>query len=420
MASNDLPTDEVDGRSNFASKLAIVAILIVAGVAAWWALRPTSTPNLSAYSSASASRPAPFDPRTGMVVAVIRTPATRPGEKEKTEELVYGGTERTQTGPDTFAVVQKLIGDNGRVVKNTQYDVKIVPATLPSDWPSANATPREIDLLEGLDLKTATVLGTWTRGSDGSVRSDLERLTRFDLGYRPPGEYDLRFTFTRVAGNDGLDTILFAGGRQFYWTFAGWDNTVSGFGTVLGNTAEANVTTTKRPAWLKNGTPYTTVIQVRRDGVRVSLDGQVVAEHKTDYRDLNLILRNLYRPDSIGFSTWESSYAIKDVRLTEITGEGQRAVRSRSTTTYSTPTMLAAAAIDFSVAGGEPGLYFLGHDGIARGTTTSGTWSLAGDQIVFRWGNFTDSCKLAPDGKSFSGRNQIGDAIRGTLRAGRF
>ena len=84
-----------------------------------------------------------------------------------------------------------------------------------------NAIARTVDLLKGLDLDTATVYGKWET-KDGAVVSNTDAGARFDLGYHPPGEYDLRFSFARLSGTDGIDTILCYGGRQFLWTMAGW------------------------------------------------------------------------------------------------------------------------------------------------------------------------------------------------------
>ena len=409
---NDFGEPANDG-GNGAKKLLIVMVMLAIGIGVWLSLRSGGT---AATSSASlpTTRPIPLGP----VIALRMKSATTKwsANSKDVEELRDGGQERTQTAPDTFSVVQRLVGVDSHVERIPLYDVKVA-AVSPDAWPPVNETPREVDLLQGLDLKGAVVHGQWVRGNDGAVRSDLEQLTRLDLGYRPPAEYDLQFTFTREKGNDGLDTVLYAGGRQFYWTFAGWDNTTSGFGTVMGQTAETNTTTTKRDAWLKNGETNKAVVKVRRERVQVYLNDKLVGDHTTDYRDLNLVLRYLSHPDTIGFSTWESDYAIKSVILTEIAGQGQAIKPSRPSTVPTVET--AVAAVDFSVAGREPDLYFLMGNGTARSLTSPGNWAINGNQIVFRWGEFIDTCVLSPDRKSFAGHNQIGDSIRGSVRAGR-
>ena len=127
---------------------------------------------------------------------------------------------------------------------------------------TTNPTPGTLDLLQGVDLQTATVSGWW-EVKDRAFISDSGAATRIDLGYCPPTEYDLRFTFARLSGNDGIDTILCYGGRQFIWTMAGWGNTVCGFSEISAEPADNNPTTT-RGEWFNNGQRYTCVIKVIR------------------------------------------------------------------------------------------------------------------------------------------------------------
>lgn len=349
-------------------------------------------------------------------------PASLPGEVGRVPSgSRFAGYEHFQSGPNEFVIGATYRTPQGANVTSRFRTLTIAPPSAPATWPARNATPREVDLLAGLDVEVAIVANRWSREADGSIVSDLKRQTRIDLGYSPPAEYDLRFVFARLEGEDGIDVCIHAAGRNFYWTFAGWENSISGLGTVLGQTVESNETMLKRDdGWLTNCTPYTATIRVRRDRVQVSLDDELLCDFATDYRDLNPLGRMLHRRDSIGFSTWESQYAIYDVRLTEISGAGRRAGHS--------PRELAdlhrrfdfrpIAALDFGVADRPPQIYFLWADGTITAPHVEGEWSLKDDQIAFRWGPFIDTCTLSADRKSFAGRNQGGDRIVGTVRAG--
>jgi hypothetical protein len=278
------------------------------------------------------------------------------------------------------------------------------------DRPATNPAPRVVDLLTNIDLRTATVTGRW-KWKDGATISDLGAATRFDFGYCPPNEYDLRFEFARLAGNDGIDTILSFEGRQFCWTMGGWGNTTSGFSEVFGQPANANPTTV-RDQGLKNNQRYTCVIKVRNDKVQAYLDDQRVSEWSTDFDDLGMSSRRLHRNDSIGISTWESSYAIYSAQIVEITGAGRK-VGSAD------PLQAKPVGIwNYTVQGREPVPHVMYSNGHMKSAEGDELWFLHGNKILFRWGPFLDSGLLSADGRSFDGSNQSGELIHGDFIPG--
>jgi hypothetical protein len=271
---------------------------------------------------------------------------------------------------------------------------------------TTNPTPVTIDLLKGLDLSTAVVQGHWVL-KDGAVVSDTGAATRFDFRYRPPGEYDLRVEFSRLSGSDGIDTILCANGRQFLWTMGGWHNTISGFAEVFGKAADANPTTVR--ASLKNGQRYSCVLKVRNDGVQAFLDDVLVRSWTTDFDDLAMSSRRVHRPDTLGISSWESSYAIYSAQVTEISGFGRRV-------SPTDPLDAEAIAIwAYTVADRSPVEHKMYSNGHMKTPNGEELWFLRGNQILFRWGEWLDAGTLAPDRKSFDGTNQSGEKIHGDL-----
>ena len=265
--------------------------------------------------------------------------------------------------------------------------VRTASGVAPRDrtWPTSNPSPATVDLLAGLDLSAATVSGQWTRRpGDGALVSDDGQATRFDTGYRPPAEYDLRYTITRLSGSDGVDAVLAVRGRQFAWTIAGWANTLCGFGFHMGQGTDDGPTAT-RGFPLVNGRRYAVEVRVRRDGVSATIDGRPVVRWATDYDDLACNTRDLNRPDTIGFSTWESRYAIASATVTEVSGTGRRV--------SSTDPLEAVpiATVDYHVAHrGEPPAdpirYTVYSNGHLQTPTGENVWYRRGDDLVVQWG----------------------------------
>ena len=338
------------------------------------------------------------------------------------------GSRRILTLAGQLAIVLIFLGVCGFIVKWYLFPSPTPSAPTPStdasenlsktvvgmhrdrERPTTNPVARGVDLLTNIDLPAATVAGRW-KWKDGAAISDLGAATRFDFGYCPPNEYDLRFEFARVSGNDGIDTILSFEGRQFCWTMGGWGNTINGFSEVFGQPADANPTTV-RGQGLKNNRRYTCLIKVRNDKVQAYLDDQRVSEWGTDFDDLGMSSRRLHRNDSIGISTWESSYAIYSAQIVEIAGAGRK---------VGSADPLHAKPIgiwNYTVQGREPiphVMYSNGHMKTAEGDEL---WFLRGDKILFRWGPFLDSGALSADGRSFDGSNQSGELIHGEFIPG--
>ncbi len=275
---------------------------------------------------------------------------------------------------------------------------------------STNPSPVAIDLLKGLDIDLADVVGTWEI-KDGALTSDTGAATRFDSGYRPPDEYDVRLEFSRVAGNDGLDVILVGNGRQFMWTIAGWDNTVCGIAEVFGKAADEN-STTVRGQWLTNGRRYVCLVKVRRGSVQAFLDDKLVSDYVTDFDDLGVISRRLHHTDTIGLSSWQSAYAIYSATVTEISGTGKRYGPDER----AVPATIAVWA--YSVADRSPVDHAMFANGHMKTPDGSELWFLQGNQILFQWGGFFDAATLAPDRKSFEGTTRSGEPVHGDLVSG--
>jgi len=183
-----------------------------------------------------------------------------------------------------------------------------------------------INLMRWIDLGKDVVAGTWTLQGDTLV-SDASQGARVEIPYEPPAEYDVKIVFTR---NDGVSDVFLAltkDRRSFEWTLGAGENRYFGFGIYKGLWAPDNGCqgSVQLANGLTNGKMHTSLVQVRKDGLKGYLDGTLVKELKQPYGDLQphgaLRLRN----DSIlGVGSWVSSTTFHTIELVEVNGRGRR------------------------------------------------------------------------------------------------
>ncbi|MCX6910596.1 MAG: hypothetical protein NTY01_21500 [Verrucomicrobia bacterium] len=180
-----------------------------------------------------------------------------------------------------------------------------------------------INLLPRIDPQKDAVHGEWRiEGSD--LLSDKEKTyTRIEIPYRPPAEYDLRVTFTRLGGTDSPNVILAQPGRQFMWHMDTFNNHMFGFSLIDGVLPPENATGVKRPNGLVNGRRYKTIIQVRNDQLKVYLDDELIVQWSGDMKRLSLAPAcKLHNDDTLGLLTWSCPVAFHKLELLEVTGKG--------------------------------------------------------------------------------------------------
>ena len=185
---------------------------------------------------------------------------------------------------------------------------------------------RVVNLIRLADPEKNTVAGTWKITKKKELVSDRTRAGRIEFSYQPPEEYDFRIEFTRLEGNEAVSQILPNphNDNHFLWMMGGWQNSVAGFELVSGKVVAENPTTSKRPAWLVNGQRYVSVVQVRKDGIKVLVNRKLVAELKTYFS--NLTLHPAYRlpgTNTLGVGSWDSRTVFHEVAVVEISGKGK-------------------------------------------------------------------------------------------------
>ena len=204
------------------------------------------------------------------------------------------------------------------------------PGGLPTASPNAG---RAIDLLEKLNVAAASVKGSWRRqGSD--LISDTSGPAILELPIRPPAEYDFRIEFTP---QDCVEQLLFAPpatagvGRAVAFNWCMGVGELCGFESLNGThvyPAEGSAAGLRdRPLtrhWvLRPGVRHISVVQVRKDGVRATLDGELVIEWKTDYHDLGRLDEwSMRGNDRLGLGTWNKPTVFHKAELIDRSGPG--------------------------------------------------------------------------------------------------
>jgi len=180
-----------------------------------------------------------------------------------------------------------------------------------------------IDLLRLVDPARDEVSGNW-QVKDGTLVSDGTPFARLRLPYEPPEEYDFTIVFTRQDGNDAVTQILAKSGIHFSWQLGGAGNRKFGFSAVGGLSLSATENPTTVDASVDNGKTYTSLVQVRKDGVKAFVNGKLMSQHKTNYKDMGLTASWIV-PDTraLGVGSQGSPTVFRSIQVLEVTGKGK-------------------------------------------------------------------------------------------------
>ncbi len=139
----------------------------------------------------------------------------------------------------------------------------------PARWKKA------INLLSMVSLPQDVVSGQWVRGA-GTLHSDAGQIAKIQIPYEPPPEYDFRMVFTCAAGpNRQVNQQLSHGGKSFGFIMGGSQGTKMGIEAINGKNVSENPTLSR--VVMELGRKYTSIVQVRNDGIKAFLDNKLVA-----------------------------------------------------------------------------------------------------------------------------------------------
>ena len=186
--------------------------------------------------------------------------------------------------------------------------------------------PGSINLLRMIDPVKDAVAGSWSF-KDGKLWSDSTLAARIEIPYSPPTEYDFTVVFVRHEGSSDVIQILSKSGKSFQWAMASGANLMFGFGMAKGTwpTDAGSPAAVAVPGGLSNGQTYTSLVQVRKDGVKAFIDGKLVKEYKTSYEDLaSHSMFRLRNESLLGIASFKGVTIFQKIELVEVSGKGKR------------------------------------------------------------------------------------------------
>jgi hypothetical protein len=254
-------------------------------------------------------------------------------EPEVAQDAAIGS--RPVTGPTRKPTTAAARPSTPTPMSN-QYVTRRLPSTEPkiehkneptpitkTDPPKPKPEPTEavIDLLPLIDPQKHAIRGTW-KLENGALVSDATQAAVIEIPYLPPDEYDFRIVFTRQSGNEGgICQFLSHAECRFTWLMAGWGSKVFGFEQIGGKAADANPTTFRPNSGLENGRQYTALVEVRKDRVAAFLDGRLISQWKTDYKDVSRDCTwTASRGMLLGLGSWQSPTVFHRVELRLVNG----------------------------------------------------------------------------------------------------
>ncbi|MCX6899825.1 MAG: protein kinase [Verrucomicrobia bacterium] len=250
-----------------------------------------------------------------------------------------------------LAELEKIIPGDARMVS-----LREKAAALP--WPkemSENdpAWSQAINLVPLIEPARDTVKGVW-KLQEGKLILESSRFARILIPYEPPEEYDFRIILRRVAGKNSAIQFFSQAGRAAMWLMGAQNNTIFGFEMVGGIGVPRNRTCIRSKNCLETGRDHTSVLKIRKNGVKAYLDAKLISEWATDFSDASLD-RLWSLPDKrlLALGSSESSFEFHKIELLEITGKG-RAVRGTTARVPSPSQPLPPSTASPAVAAPQP------------------------------------------------------------------
>jgi hypothetical protein len=178
-------------------------------------------------------------------------------------------------------------------------------------------------LLKSLDLKSAAAKGTWTR-DEADVLSDESGPAILEFPNTVPREYDFRIEFT---SQDCVQQLLYkpsgapaTPGVAFNWCMGVGE--VCGFESIEGKHVFDSGAKAATRLLLRHGVRHVSLVKVRDNGFQAFLDGNLVAEWRTDYHDVGRLEDWSFRTnDKLGIGTWNKPTRFHKAELIDRTGK---------------------------------------------------------------------------------------------------
>jgi hypothetical protein len=174
-----------------------------------------------------------------------------------------------------------------------------------------------VDLLKRIDPRRDSTRGTWILGQ-GVLVSPNDQGAHLNIPGAVPAEYDLTAVIERKLGGDVLWIGLPTGQTQVTVLIDSGGGVTSGLARVDGKTVTDNETA-RRGRVLTNNRAATVVCSVRRNSIKVTVDGRTLVDWKGEFRRLSLDPFFGGRAGKgLFLASWETVYHVSKLELTPV------------------------------------------------------------------------------------------------------
>jgi hypothetical protein len=192
--------------------------------------------------------------------------------------------------PNIAALTQRRRFDDALLLQHKLDEIRKNwprPEEEPAPVVRAPSGPRVVDVLALIDVKRDVRIGTWRLTAEGlSLDATPDQFGACEIPYEPPAEYDFEVAFKPLKPGSNVNVYLTADGHSFAWKLNGHGRTppLYGFELIDGKKAfdVPGASVTKDFA-LKVGERTTTVVEVRRGGLRALVDGKEFLHLSCDF-----------------------------------------------------------------------------------------------------------------------------------------
>ena len=262
--------------------------------------------------------------------------APQPSQKGAPEFAALGAFDRPT--PVSYRVDAEL--ENGAKAELWGYlQVRVDPDSVPQPFTlspdliaSASASDNEtwatlpteeVDLLDLADPENAWTVGQWSK-KDGKLQSPKMFGARLELPYRPPAEYRLTLIVEPLDQPNGLILGQCSGSQRFVtlFNYANGPNAQSAMENIDGRNV-GNETTFRGQVFQTNRLSQV-IVTVLKSGVRMEVDGRVIADWKGESSRLSL--SDYWKTPGEGLlflGAYDCRYRFHRITLAAITGQGE-------------------------------------------------------------------------------------------------
>lgn len=220
------------------------------------------------------------------------------------------------------------ISGAGKIAARTAAANRIVSASSQPQGPSplGNRTAR-VNLFAIIDLDHDARDSRPVKDADGILfDAPLESFSGIEFPYAPPEEYDLEVRFAKVGAWNGLTLNCAHAGRQFS-AVIDLRRKYAGFQMVARQALGSPNNPTRKEStegWVRDAAEHVALVRVRKEGVKLLLDGAVASEwEQYDNMELPQTWRLVHK-DSISMHVGKGTMCrVKSVAVTELSGPGR-------------------------------------------------------------------------------------------------